>query len=130
MADVDVIAIIATSAAVAVAAVSLITFFYQRKKFRLAALMEPLHALRDMRHREARKIVYGEASNSSYEILGLARPTPEGGATAEELYNLAKDIVRSDYNHISTLVRHRLLDEEIFVGEHLDNSEGLGTSSR
>ena len=55
---------------------------------------------------------------SSYEILGLGRPNVEGGTSSEDLKSLAKDIVRSDLNHIGTLVRHRLANGKTIIKEY------------
>jgi hypothetical protein len=72
------------------AAISLTILYYQRKGFRetakaekqkvlLTGLAEAFRLLNDVKHREARKVLYGNASPSSYEIVGFNRPTPEGG---------------------------------------------------
>jgi len=114
----DILTLLATIAAVTIATVGVITFIYERRKFRLAALVETYRFLGDIRHREARKVLYGNESMASYEILSLVRPTADGGASTDELERLAKDIVRSDLNHVGTLIQHKLLDENTIVSEY------------
>jgi hypothetical protein len=98
--------------------VSVITYFFERKKFRLTALAEAFRLLNDVKHREARKVVYGNPKISSFEILGLVRPISEEEVSYEELTSICKDIVRSDFNEIGTLIHYKLLDGKIFIEEY------------
>jgi len=98
--------------------VSIITYWYHQKEFRLKSLTDALSRLNDVKHKEARKVVYGNATFASFEILGFARPTSDGGASWDDLMTLSKDIVRSDFNEVATLVYHKLLDKKIFVQEY------------
>jgi hypothetical protein len=45
-------------------------------------------------------------------------PTTEGGATTEDLQTLCRNIVRSDFSEIGTLVHYKLLDGKIFTQEY------------
>jgi hypothetical protein len=87
--------IVVTIVAAAGVIVSVVTYIFERKKFdltreaedkkfRLTALTEAFRLLNDVKHREARKVVYGNLKISSFEILGLVRPTSEEGAGYEE----------------------------------------------
>ncbi len=98
--------------------VSVVTYKFQRKLFRLASLAEAFRLLNDVKHREARKVIYGNANMSSYEIIGLDRPTAGEGANVEELSSICRDIVRSDFNEIGTLIYYNLLDGKIFIKEY------------
>lgn len=100
------------------AIISIITYRAAEKRFRLSSLAEAFRLLNEREHREARKVIYEKATPASYEILGLARPIAEGETTSEELMTLCRDIVRSDFNEIGTLVHYNLLDGKIFVGEY------------
>jgi hypothetical protein len=86
------------------AILSIITYRSTEKRFRLTSLVEAFHILNDAKHREARKVIYDNPTSLSYEILGLERPTQEGGATPQDILTLSRDIVRSDFNEIGTLV--------------------------
>jgi hypothetical protein len=103
---------------VASVVVSLVIHKFEKKRFRLAALAEVFRLLNDVKHREARKVVYGNPNISSSEIIGLVRPTSERGASYEELIPISRDIVRSDFNEIGTLIHYNLLDGKIFIEEY------------
>jgi hypothetical protein len=109
---------IAIYVAAAGVAVSTVTYWYQKKEFRLKSLTEALSRLNDVKHKEARKVVYGNATPTSFEILGFSKPTPEGGASPNDLMTLSKDMVRSDFNEVATLIYHKLLDKKIFLREY------------
>ena len=108
-----IIAIIATAAAIAAAAVLAITNSFEKKKFRLSALMEVFRLLNDIKHKEARKVVYGDATTASYKILGL-----EDNKSFDQLMEMSETIVRSDLNEIATLIEHHIIDRKIFVEEY------------
>ena len=108
-----IIAIIATAAAIAAVAVSYITHSFEKKKFRLSALMEVFRLLNDIKHKEARKVLYGDATTASYEILGL-----ENNKSFDALMEMSETIVRSDLNEIATLIEHDIIDCKIFVEEY------------
>jgi len=108
------IAIYVTAAAAAAAVtVSYITHSFEKKKFRLSALMEVFRLLNDIKHKEARKVVYGDATKSSFEILGL-----ENNKTFDALMEISVTIARSDFNEIATLIAHDIVDCNIFVEEY------------
>ncbi len=109
---------IAIYVAAAGVAVSTVTYWYQKKEFRLKSLTEALSRLNDVKHKEARKVLYGNATRASFEILGFSKPTPEGGASPNELMTMSKDMVRSDFNEVATLIYHKLLDKKIFLREY------------
>ena len=94
-----IIAIITTAAAIAAVAVSSITHRFEKKKFRLSALMEVFRLLNDIKHKEARKVVYGDATTASYEILEL-----ENNKSFDQLMEMSETIVRSDLNEIAPLL--------------------------
>jgi hypothetical protein len=50
--------------------------------------------------------------------LGFSKPTPENGASSNDLMALSKNMVRSDFNEVATLIYHRLLDKKIFLREY------------
>jgi hypothetical protein len=95
--------------------ISLITFFYQRKQLQLRGLIEVMKDLHLPAHREARNIIYhGERaiSKERFGILGL-----EPGDT-EQAIKLSQDIIRNDLNNAATLIRHKLMNESIFLQEY------------
>jgi len=93
--------------------VSIIIFHYERRRFRLTALMEAFRSLNDIRHKEARKIVYGNyPTRIFYEIMGLGRSIP-----IEKVMEISATIVRTDFNEIATLIRHEIIEESIFIEE-------------
>jgi hypothetical protein len=111
--------IVATTIPAAGVIVSVVTYVFQRKKFRLTALTEAFRLLNDVKHREARKVVYDKPNMSSFDIFGLVRPPTSGGEVREEeLTHICRDIVRSDFNQIGTLIHHDLLDGKIFIEEY------------
>ena len=90
--------------------VSVITYIYNQKRFRRDSLAEAFRLLNGKEHREARKVVYGESTPSSYEILGIKGPAGQLDTASPELMILARNIVRSDFNELGTLVHYDLLD--------------------
>jgi hypothetical protein len=98
--------------------VSIITYVFERRKFRLKALTEAFRLLNDVKHREARKVVYGNATVSSFEIFGLVGLNSKEKVSCDELNRICRDIVRSDFNEIGTLIRYNLLDGKIFIEEY------------
>lgn len=111
-------AIVTIIAAIVGVVISIITYIYNKRTFRLRSLAEAFRLLNEKEHREARRVIYGKQTFSSYEIMGLARPTSEEGASIEELETLCRDVVRSDFNEIGTLVHYNLLDGKIFIAEY------------
>jgi hypothetical protein len=103
---------IAAYIATAAVIVSVITYIFEKKRFRLSALMEAFRLLNDVKHKEARKVLYGESTNASYEILGLIE------RSYEELRRISATIVRSDFNEMATLMRHNIVQCSIFVEEN------------
>jgi hypothetical protein len=81
-------------------------------KERVSHKIEAIRRLNDMKHREARKVLYGNHTSASFEIPGLR------ASSEEQLKNLSKHIVRSDLNEVATLIHHKLLDKKIFVREY------------
>lgn len=98
-------------------AVSVITYVFQRKQVKLRGLIEVFKDLNLPNHREARRVTYGESSNTSYDLLGISPPNAELGTTGE-LHRVSSDIVRSDMNNAATLIEHGLMDGTIFVEEY------------
>ena len=108
--------------------VSFITFWFQRERSHetskaekqrvlLARLAEAFRLLYDVRHRVARKVVYGNPDPSSFEIIGLNRPTVEGNYSYDELTRICKEIVKNDCNEIGVLAHHGLVDGDKFIEE-------------
>jgi hypothetical protein len=104
-----IIAIIAAAAAAATGIVSYISYIFEKKK----ALMEVFRLLNDIKHKEARKVVYGDATPASFEILGL-----ENDRNLDRLMEMSETIVRSDLNEVATMIEHNIIDSKIFVEEY------------
>jgi hypothetical protein len=109
--------------------VSVITYIFEKKKFdltskaedkrfRLTALAEAFRLLNDREHREARKVLYGNIGSSSFDIVGVNRLTVNEESNIEGLKETCRNIVRSDFNEIGTLIHYGLLEEKIFVEEY------------
>jgi hypothetical protein len=95
--------------------VSLITFFYRRKQLQLNGLIEIIRDLHLPAHKEARNITYhgkSAISEETFGILGL-----ESGHINEAI-KLSREIVRNDLNNAATLIRHKLVNESIFLQEY------------
>lgn len=73
--------------------------------------MEVFRLLNDIQHNEARRVVYGDYSNASYEILLQNKDF-------NELMRLSVTIVRTDFNEIATLILHDIVDPNLFVEEY------------
>lgn len=71
-----------------------------------------------MRQREARKVLYGNIGISSFEIVGIDRLTVNGELNLEGLKDACRNIVRSDFNEIGTLIHYGLLEEKIFIEKY------------
>ena len=115
--EASLLALVSTVGGLTIATVGVITFFYEWRKSRLASLNEVYRLLGDITHREARKVLYGNETNASYEILGLPRDD-NNLISSENLMSLAKDIVRSDLNHVGTLIQYKLVSKGIIVKEY------------
>jgi hypothetical protein len=98
--------------------VSVVTYIFERKKFRLTALVEVMRQLHDTKHREARKVVYGTINEASFDIIGINTPTVDEELNLQGLKDICTDIVRSDFNEIGTLIHYDLLDGKIFIKEY------------
>lgn len=103
-----------------VAAVSILIFWYQRKTARHTAVAEAFKMLNDVKHREARKVLYDidekrPPREASYDIIGIDSNKP---SNQEALVEICKDIVKNDFNEIGTLIHYRLLDGKIFINEN------------
>ena len=78
--------------------------------------------LNDVKHREARKVIYDiktgcSASESSFNIIGISSVTSKGESNQKELERVCKDIVKNDFDEVGVLAYHGLLDEEKFIEE-------------
>jgi hypothetical protein len=96
--------------------VSAITYIFQVKQLKLRGLVEVFKELNLRDHREARRVMYGERSDNSYDLFHINRP--DAGGTVGELDRVSRDIVRGDMNNAATLIAHRLMDGSIFVKEY------------
>jgi len=86
---------------------------FEEKKYRTTILMRVIQQLNNIKHREARKVLYEEfPKSSSYEILGISE-----NISIDELKKIASDLVRGDLNEIGTLSHHGLIDDYIFIEE-------------
>jgi hypothetical protein len=106
--------------------VAIIAYVFERKKFKTTQefegkrftttiLIQVIQQLNDIKHREARKVLYEELPpNSSYEILGISL---KEDSKINDIKKLASDMVRGDLNEIATLSRHGLIDDSIFIKE-------------
>jgi hypothetical protein len=102
-------------------ALSYITYRYQKKRTRHAALADAFRMLNDVKHREARKVLYdiGEGKiprESSYKIIGIDKET-NGRSNQKDLEDICSHIVRNDFNEIGTLAHYKLLDGKTFITE-------------
>ena len=77
--------------------------------------MQVIQQLNDIKHREARKVLYEDPpSDTSYDILGVSL---KNDTKINDSKKIASDIVRSDLNEIATLSRYELIDNSIFIKE-------------
>ena len=76
--------------------------------------MESFRLLNDIKHKEARKVVYGDITNLSYEILGLNY----NERNVEKLKIISTTMARTDLNEIATLIRHNIVERTIFLEEY------------
>jgi hypothetical protein len=78
--------------------------------------------LNDVKHREAHKILYSidtdTFSATSFDIIGVKMVDANQQINYNGLKTTCKQIVRGDFNEISTLIHHGLLEEEIFIEEY------------
>ena len=95
--------------------VSLITFFYQRKQLQLRGLVEVVRDFHLPAHREARNIAYHGKRAISPETFGILGLEPED---TDQAIKLSQEIIRNDLNNAATLIRHRLVNESIFLQEY------------
>lgn len=108
--------------------VSAVTLWYQRRthretaeaekeKVRLAALAPVFRLLNDLKHSEARNVLYDidtdSLSSSSFDIMGITEFDVNENRKVEDLKTTCKEIVRSDFNEIGTLIHYKLLDGKI-----------------
>lgn len=105
---------IAAYVAIAGTVVSVITFLFERKRFRAIVLIEEMRTLNDIKHREARKVIYRETTIESFEIFGL---TGEDTNVAQ-LKTISENIVRSDLNEMATLFRHNMVERSLIIEEY------------
>jgi hypothetical protein len=126
----SVISIAITTAAVFVSAV---TLWYQKKNYMetvkaekekvlLAGLAEAFRLLNDVKHREARKVLYNirpgwAPSESSFNIIGIKEVTSKDESNQKALEDICKDIVKNDCNEIGVLAYYGLVEEEKFIEE-------------
>ena len=67
-------AIVTYIATIVGSVISFITYVYNQKRFRRDSLAEAFRLLNEKEHREARKVIYGKSTPSSYEIMGITGP--------------------------------------------------------
>jgi hypothetical protein len=94
--------------------VSGITYRFERKRFRATVLIEEMRTLNDIKHREARKVVYWEPTIESFEIFGLSRED----TNVSQLKTICENIVRSDLNEMATLFRHNMVERPLIIEEY------------
>ena len=113
--------------------VSIITFSFQKKTFDatakaekekvlLAGLAEAFRLLNDVKHREARKVLYNIAPDwapreSSFNIICIQPTTSKGVTNKKDLEEVCKDIVKNDCNEIGVLAHYGLVGEDKFIEE-------------
>ncbi len=78
----------------------------ERKKVLLAGLAEAFRLLNDVKHREARKVIYDiktgcSASESNlFNIISISSVTSKGESNQKELERVCKDIVKNDFDEV------------------------------
>ena len=102
--------------------ISLIVFFYTRKKDKLNSLFEVFKYLNEDRHREARRVLYTQDNPkispkdkvlSSHIILGF-----DAIAMDYPLVRVCEDIVRDDLNHMGLMLKRKLVPENEFLDRY------------
>jgi glutamyl-tRNA reductase len=73
-----------------------------------------MRTLDDIKHREARKVIFWESTTESFEIFGLSRE--EIGVS--KLESICKNMVRSDLNEMATLFRHNMVERHLIIEEY------------
>ena len=104
--------------------ISLIVFFYNRKKDRFNSLFEVFKYLNEDRHREARRVLYTQDNEkikkedrilSSHIILGF-----DAISESYPLIRVCEDIVRDDLTHMGSMLRYKLVPETEFLERYCD----------
>jgi len=89
--------------------ISFTNFFYLRKKDKFNSLFGVFNHLNDIKHREARHVLYyGAARTSSMIILGF-------NAKSTDLKRVCKDIVRDDLDQMGLMIESGLIPEKQFL---------------
>src|SRR5918996_419540 len=94
--------------------VSVVTYIFEKRKFRsseeaeekklrLTGLAEVFRLLNDVKHREARKVLYDiderrPIRESSYNIIGIKEVTSDEASNQEALKDICSHIIRNDFN--------------------------------
>jgi len=92
--------------------ISIISFFYSRKRDKFNGLSEAFKILNDNVHREARRVVNrNEVTPASRKILGFDDDKPDD----EEVRRVCGDIVTTDMDQIGTMAQNKLFNEKIFL---------------
>ena len=102
-----------------------ITYKFNKKQLKQNQLSEVIKSLNHPLHREARKVIYDhydqkQISNISFQLLEIDRNQfSEYEAEAKDAtIEIAKNIVRSDLNHVGTLVHHKMIEVKVFLEEY------------
>lgn len=73
-----------------------------------------MRILNDIKHREARKVIYSEPTIESFQIFGLSRED----TNVSPLKIICENIVRSDLNEMATLFRHNMVERSLIIEEY------------
>jgi hypothetical protein len=90
---------------------SIISFFYQRRRDKLHELSEAFKVLNDNTHREARRVVHTNLVTPAIKnLLGF-----DDDVTDSEVIRVCGDIVETDMEQIGTMARNKLFYEKPFL---------------
>ena len=101
---------------------TLILFFYSRRKDKINSLLEVFKYLSEDRHREARRVLYTKDDPrvkpedrilSAHIILGF-----DIDPIIYPLFRLCQDIVRDDLDHMGLMLKAKLVPKNEFLGRY------------
>lgn len=104
------------------AGIAYFSYIFQKKRLDADVFIKVMDKFGDDKHRKARDILYHWHNNNGsindndpklvegLQVFGIKSP--------ENLISLCKNMVRSDINGTSTLIKHGLLSRHLFVNEY------------
>jgi hypothetical protein len=109
---VGVIGSIATAVGVGVAS---ITIYYQKKQYKLSALIEVFKLLNSSDHREARKIIYGKYKGKADIHSSSFREALAKQENTDIIIQDSQAMVRADFDQMGALSKNELIPECPFL---------------